>query len=267
MAIPPIPVKTPEGQAELTTRQRRVSQRHRTVLFLVDGRRSEQEVRTLAAQAGASESCFGELVDMGLIAVVQPVQPQHTPTVPIPRPAPTEDEPLHVDIPIEPEAPAPVPAPVPAPATPASEGSSATTVSKLPASGAPAVPHDEHESMLPAARTLHPESVLTESTMERSAFSESILQDFEALEASRSDDASLEEARGILIRAVRKESPVAGALTLMRLRRAKSRQELAELIDEVESRIVKPYRSLAAQQVLRRARHLLEPRATSPAPF
>lgn len=265
MAIPPIPVKTPEGQAELASRQRRVSQRHRTVLFLVDGRRSEHEVRALAAQAGASDSCFGELVDMGLIAIVQPVQAQHTPTVPIPRPAPTEDEPLHVDIPIEPqEEPAPTPAPVPTP-DPAPPAADAAVPAAPPAGVEPIVLHEEHESLLPAARTLQPESVLTESTMETPSFSESVLQDFEALEASRSNDASLEEARGILIRAVRKESPVAGALTLMRLRRAKSREELAELIDEVESRIIKPYRSLAAQQVLRRARHLLETRATSPA--
>ena len=31
-----VPIKTPEGQAELKTRARRVSQRHRTMLFLVD---------------------------------------------------------------------------------------------------------------------------------------------------------------------------------------------------------------------------------------
>ena len=46
------PVKTAEGQAELNTRARRISQRHRTVLFLVDGRRSEDEIVALAAKAG-----------------------------------------------------------------------------------------------------------------------------------------------------------------------------------------------------------------------
>ena len=30
-----VPIKTPDGQAELSTRARRLSQRHRTVLFLV----------------------------------------------------------------------------------------------------------------------------------------------------------------------------------------------------------------------------------------
>ena len=46
-----VPIKTPEGLAELTTRQRHVSQRHRTVLFLVDGRRSAVEVRSMALLA------------------------------------------------------------------------------------------------------------------------------------------------------------------------------------------------------------------------
>ena len=43
-----ISIKTPQGQAGLATRQRRVSQRHRTVLFLIDGKRSAPEVRSLA---------------------------------------------------------------------------------------------------------------------------------------------------------------------------------------------------------------------------
>src|SRR6185295_2042100 len=67
VAIPLIPVKTPDGHAELSQRQRRLSQRHRTVLLLVDGRRTEGEVRQLARQAGATDSCFGELIELGLI--------------------------------------------------------------------------------------------------------------------------------------------------------------------------------------------------------
>jgi len=61
-----IPIKTPQGQAELSTRQRRVSQRHRTVLFLIDGKRSATEVRHMALQAGVPENCFDELLAMGL---------------------------------------------------------------------------------------------------------------------------------------------------------------------------------------------------------
>lgn len=223
MAIPLIPVKTPDGQAELAKRERRLSQRHRTVLFLVDGRRDEAQVRAMAQQAGATESCFAELLELGMIAM----QPRDG-TIPVTVPAPLDDEPLHVDIPIEPPPPAPL---------------------------APPAGDDEPESLLPAARTLSPESSLGD------AMSESALQAFEALEAGRTDDSALEEAREILLRAVRAEAPLAGSLTMMRLRRARTRDDLAGLIDEVEARIIKPYRSLAAQQTLRRARHLLTARA------
>jgi len=109
-------------------------------------------------------------------------------------------------------------------------------------------------------RTLHPESVLTDSMLGEAPLSESMLAREDAAGADplpADADRSLEEARGILLRAVRSEAPLAGSLTILRLRRARSRSELAGLIDEVEARIIKPYRSLAAQQTLRRARELL----------
>lgn len=215
MPTPLIPVKTADGQAELSSRQRRLSQRHRTVLLLVDGRRSADEVRQLARQAGAGETCFGDLLDLGLIELPQAAEP--------PRAAAAEKSPMEVDIPL-----------------------------------------DAIESVLPAARTLQPESVLDDTLGGLSPDDPSLPADFDALEAD--DDAALEEARGLLIRALRAEAPVAGSLTLMRLRRASSRSELAELIEEVESRIMKPYRTLSAQQMLRHVRHLLVPRGDSVLP-
>ena len=52
-------------------------------------------------------------------------------------------------------------------------------------------------------------------------------------------------------------NPVAGSLTLLRLRRARSRAELELLLDEVETRIRKPHRMLATTQTMRRVRQLL----------
>lgn len=231
-----IPVKTPDGQAELSQRQRKLSQRHRTVLLLVDGRRTEQQVRSLAQQAGAAESCFSELLELGLIALPSASTPPPEPpisTVPIEPPPAGDEPPLQVDIPLDDIAPPPPP-----PRTPERKASQLFD--------------DTPESVLPAARTLHPESVLNDS-----ALGESVPRDFDALESGASHDAPLEEARDILLHAVRREAPLTGSLTMRKLRRAQTRAELAELIDEVEARIVKPYRSLAAQQVLRRARHLL----------
>jgi hypothetical protein len=62
---------------------------------------------------------------------------------------------------------------------------------------------------------------------------------------------------------VRAEAPLAGSLTLLRLRRARTRADLNQLLDEVEARITKPHRSLAAGQTMRRVRMLLDGRADS----
>lgn len=203
-----IPIRTPEGQAELDTRARRLSQRHRTMLFLIDGKRGAAEVRSLAAQAGVPEACFDELTALGLIMLSEPTfsllldEPSAAPTA------------LHIDLPL------------PGPDEVA-----------------------EDSVLLPASRTLPPDSsLLGELTP--------WLQP-QGREDSAPADASFAEARLILMRAVRAAAPVTGSLTLLRLRRARTRADLLALLDEVEARIAKPHRSLAAAQTLRRVRHLL----------
>ncbi len=62
-----VPAKTPEGQTELAQRTRGLSQRHRTALFLVDGRRAGTEVLALGEAAGVPRTVFDELVDLGLV--------------------------------------------------------------------------------------------------------------------------------------------------------------------------------------------------------
>lgn len=73
-----IPTKTHAGLAELAAGRRRVSQRHRTLLHLVDGRRDAAQVRVMADQAGVPASCFDELLKLGLIELraVAPPQPR-----------------------------------------------------------------------------------------------------------------------------------------------------------------------------------------------
>jgi hypothetical protein len=70
-------------------------------------------------------------------------------------------------------------------------------------------------------------------------------------------DAPLIEARALLLRAVRSQAPLAGALTVMRLKRAETRADLEALLDEVEQRLRKPHRRIIAAQTLRHVRHLL----------
>jgi hypothetical protein len=208
------PIKTPDGQAELSTRQRRVSQRHRTILFLVDGRRSEAQVKALAAQAGVPESCYGELLDMGLIMVPQltvPIIPEHDDN-------PDFVESQHIDLPLHDSG-----------------------------------PPSEHAALAPA-RSLQAESSLQG---EPSGGESWLPVEGEGDDEAAPVDGPLEEARDILLRAVRAEAPVAGSLTLMRLRRARSRADLEALLDEVEARIRKPHRMLATTQTMRRVRQLL----------
>ncbi len=70
-----IPCKTAAGHAELVASQRSLSQRHRTVLLLVDGRRDVDEVQRLARLQGVSRGYLDELEALGLIVVCAPLPP------------------------------------------------------------------------------------------------------------------------------------------------------------------------------------------------
>jgi hypothetical protein len=193
----PIPVKTPQALAELSTRKLKLSQRHRTVLFLIDGVRSESEVRELALQAGCPATCFDELLSQGMV-----VYAQETAAMPL------------------------------------------ATVATLSPDA------ESTLSLLPASLTLQPsvnDSVISELTS---------LQPLEP-SASTVQDEAFEEARMILMRAVKAEAPVTGALTLLRLRRSTTRQDLLALLEDVELRITKPFKGLWATQTMSRVKELL----------
>lgn len=214
------PIKTADGLAELATRVRRLGQRHRTMLLLVDGRRSAADVQRLALQAGVPASVYHELMAMGLIALPLPTLPisamEETQLLP----------PLVVDLPL----------PEPAEAEAEAE-----------------------ESLLPSAQSLAPESTPNGEL--------GPAEPWQAVETGHGDladlDPAVEEARDMLLRAVRAEAPVAGSLTLMRLRRARTRADLDELLDEVESRLRKPHRMLAVTLLMRRVRELIRQPADS----
>ena len=179
-----IPVKTPDGVSELAHRARGLSQRHRTVLLLVDGQRRVSQILSTAQAAGVQASVFDELVSLGMVEM---------PAV------------HHIDLPLD-----------------AALGSDS--------------------SLLPASRSLLPESGW--STLSGAALDADI-------------DRPLQEARELLMRALRAQAPVSGSLTLMKLRRATSRDEVEALLDEVEQRLRKPHRMIIAAQTMRHVRHLL----------
>jgi hypothetical protein len=220
-----IPVKTPEGQAELLTRRLRLSQRHRTVLLLVDGRRTEAAVRQLAAQAGATDTCFDELLGLSLIAL--PEAPTHgVRGAAVTQPAPPA---------ARPEDPSPrLSEPIPAAA----------------------------DSLLPAIGTLPPDSTVIDSVMAGPPPDSWLPSELDG-EESKPADAEFQQAREMLLRAVKNDAPWAGSLTLLRLRRAQSRADLGELLDEVEAHISRPHRSLTGSQTMISVRQLLAQSADS----
>jgi hypothetical protein len=101
----PAPTKTPLGVEEQRRRSAGLGQRHRTILFLVDGRRPLGEVLRLAEQAGATVQHFEDLVRLGHIDVPRPPEPA-------PGPAEADEDPDEVtaqaftteDLPAEPAA-------------------------------------------------------------------------------------------------------------------------------------------------------------------
>lgn len=126
MSAPTIPVKTALGQEALRRRTGEIGPRHRTLLFLVDGRRPLAEVLGLAHQAGSATSHFEDLVRMGYVelpSAAAAVEPAALEEAPLEAPQPAEITALAVEVsePAEPvtlppAAPAPVPAPPPEPA-------------------------------------------------------------------------------------------------------------------------------------------------------
>ena len=80
MSAPPIPTKTALGQEAMRRRTGEINQRHRTILFLVDGRRLLSEVLGLAHQAGAATSHFEDLVRMGYVELPPEEPPPATAT-------------------------------------------------------------------------------------------------------------------------------------------------------------------------------------------
>lgn len=204
---PKIPVKTAAGHDEMRHRHRVPSQRHRTVLFLVDGRRTEDQVMALARQAGAPDECLQDLVDLGLVL--------------IPEPAATLSPAVAPD--------------VSAPST---------------QSGG-----DSIDAALMPALSLPPDSALTDWSPPTATTAESFSSFADLADA---DDPAIERARDTLVRAVRSEAPLAGSLTVMRLRRARTRAELLALLGEVEAHIRKPHRTLVPDQMLQQVRALLQ---------
>ncbi len=232
---PTVPFKTPLGQQELRQRCHALGQRHRTVLFLVDGRRTLGDVLALAHQAGAQTSHFEELVRLGLVEL--PMVEEAVEDVPAAA-APIEIAEVPVVAAVELSTPLPVAAePRDAPAA----EPTAVAAEASPTAAAPAP--------LPA-EMLQPVDKPPPRARHAAVASRAAVDD-ELTPAAR------DEVRRLLIDTLSLASPVFAARMLMRVRGAQSARELIDLVWEIEGRLNPARRSRGEFANLARARDVL----------
>lgn len=344
------PIKTAEGRAEISRRSRALNQRLRTVLLLIDGRRTISQIRSVAVQVGAPDTCLDDLLDMGLVALPEPIAATTTaaalPAEPVelaatvvpaatsatapvaePEPAVPETAPMALqpaalaaptpepeaapETELNPAAVAAVPDPVAAapvePVAPIADVASVEAAANdaaidnpwaepdtLPfepsiddiriaaddgqaddtaaaSASSKRLTNELFEELVRATPRRDAEPSTIDSTLRTSTSGrlDSMMSSLYPLlesafgnpsrlpSADRPQDDALEEARRILMREVRSKAPVTGALTLVKLRRATTREELTALFDEVGSHISLPMRRLSTQQILLHVKSLL----------
>jgi cell division septation protein DedD len=237
------PYKTPEGVAELSARTRGLTQRHRTLLLLVDGQRGLDQVLSLAQQAGVPRAYIDELVALGLVVV-----PMTMPDTVVAAAAPAASAVVTAMAPSL--VPRPLPAVMPA-ALPAANSSTPDVefISDFLAQGPGAGPAEPEPG--PDADEEDDLNPWNDSESFGRALSTS------ELAALDSSDQSLAEARNLLLQALRQEAPVAGAVTMLRVRRARNRETLVALLAEVEQKIGNQRHLADAGRIIRRVRELL----------
>lgn len=216
-----IPCKTAAGHAELTARARRLSQRHRTLLFLVDGRRSLDEVRRLGEQAGVPRAYLDELLALGLIVMAAPVTDRGS-SLDDPAWAPTEQT-LATRHPV-------------------------VAVGNGDDDDAPSLPFGwpSDLSSLPNVFASAQDSI---------GFGEAVSHS--ELSMLAEGDPALDRARSVVLQALLSTSPVAGAVTMLRVRRSRSRAQLRALLPEVQARLSRPHHLADARLVIQRVEALL----------
>lgn len=287
-STPPPPVKTALGHEELRQRTRTFSQRHRTVLLLVDGKRQRDEVLALALKAGAAPNFFDELVAAGLVDLQAPPEPFAAEPEPEPaladaavaEPPPTDradldlavfhDVVLGVEVPETSEAAKVADAAVGGGAirTEPSFEDSVPVPLVLPAASADALPvrparvkfaaplYQPPPRTAASQRTTTPRLTPGPSLLAQRAADGGVLRD-EPKPASIDEEPLLAEVRSLLIGTLLMDGPVSSSLTVLRVGRARDRYELIGLVWQIERALVEARRPLEALSRLRRARELL----------
>ncbi len=239
MSAPPIPTKTALGQEAMRRRTGEINQRHRTILFLVDGRRPLSEVLSLAHQAGAATSHFEDLVRMGYVELPPEEPPAPPPPeAPLEAPQPAEITELAVEVSGEteetpPQAPLAAPEPGPAP-----------------------VPLQPMQPMQPPARPAHTEPLPRQPflppgrVMAPPPAPPPVTVQIEELPV-------LEQARAQVLECLRCDPQPNGARLAERVRVARGSSELIDVVWTMERGLHHHQRTHRGLIALQRARELL----------
>ncbi|WP_428422023.1 hypothetical protein [Methylibium sp.] len=296
-STPPPPVKTSLGHEELRQRTRRFSQRHRTVLLLVDGKRRHDEVLALAQQAGVAPNFFDELLAAGLIEL-------GVPAMEFAELAMAAEAPVELTMAAAPPAEASdadtadldeavIEAMLLVVDAPAAEAIEAQGSDEGPGSLEDAMPEPSFENsvpiplVLPAASTealpvrparvkfaaplyqpplrtplpARPMSLRPESRQPTPGLAPIGHRVEErsplAQDSAGDDEPLLAEVRSLLIGTLLVDGPVSSSLNVLRVGRARDRHELIGLVWQIERALVEARRPREALGRLRRARELL----------
>jgi len=189
------------------------------LLFLVDGRRSLDEVSRLGEQAGVPRAYLDELLALGLIVMAAPV---------------TDRGLFHDD-----------------PAWAPTEQTLASPRSRR------ALDDDEDVRPVPVGWPSDLSSLpnLFSSAQDSIGFGEAVGHTELSMLAAR--DPALDRARSFVLHALLSTSPVAGAVTMLRVRRSRSRAQLRALLPEVQARLSRPHHLADARLVIQRVEALL----------
>lgn len=269
MSFPAAPSKTPAGVEELRLRSLGLSQRHRTVLLLVDGRRPLGELLGMALKAGAATTHFEDLVRLGLVEVpveAMAPEPQFTAPAPLDEPRMTSVE-VTVDAspsPFEDDAAAELPAEA-ASARQASATATARTqpVDRMAAPAAampvpapaatassPALAPAQPPGLRPSIPAQPPATAPGPATAPAgpTAAAPPLLAAPEVIRA---------RVRALLLTFVAAENSLVGSLMLTRIRTAHTQQDLIGLVWELERQRPSSRNGHARIRSLQEARDLL----------
>lgn len=245
MPRPSAPIKTPAGHDELRHRTHRLSQRHRTLLLLVDGQRSLSEVLDLAQKAGAQSSHLDALVDLGLVEL--PGEPNAGPADPADVTAAAAGEVFDMAAPATSSEAAAKPAAVNAPVVSVPPMASAEgepeVVAALPDRQVSAAAEEPLATDLPPPPNFRAEHVDGETLA--------------ALEPLHGDERMLDEVRRLLLDTLRHDTLLVRAFAPARVRAAGTHDELIALVWEIERERAHARRKQTQLLKLQRARELL----------